>query len=138
MTNEYEKLKELHLIEQIRNQELIEDIKYLFDENENLRTLLKKPFEEIAKESVDFSNNYNKHLLRLGEWMVSQKAYKELAIELGEKLNISVEDIKVLAANKEINVLNNENVKSHHTNIKEQESISKLSYKLFKRIQKRN
>lgn len=129
--------KELYLAQSIRNDELLNDIRMLYDENEYLRSLFKLPFNEISEKNPDFQANYEKHVLRLGEWMVSQKAYKELAIQFGEALGKGLEEIKILAAEKEISVLNNDNVKSHHTNIQEQQSVANLAYKLFKRIKKR-
>lgn len=134
-TNNFEKL---YLAEKQRNEDLMTDILSLNRENEELKELFKKDFEEIALYSKEFSTKYENFLLRIGEIMVTQRAYKELSIQLGEKLGHSIESIRVMASALELDVLNNQNDRKHHTNIKDTSLISSISSKLLKRFNKKN
>lgn len=71
--------------------------------------LLSKPLNEIANGHAAFEANFRKNQLALAEWMVSQRAFKELAIENGLRLGISKETTLSLGLNETpVRVLSNE------------------------------
>lgn len=85
-----------------------EKIKALEDEVEYYKKLLTKPMHEIADVNGNFQETYHQQQTILGEWMVSQRAFKELAIQLGIEAGRTKEDIVAEGmANKE-KVLNNQ------------------------------
>lgn len=61
--------------------------------DEYYRNLLSKPMLEIAMVNGDFRGTYEKQQELLGNWMVSQKAFKEVAIKLGAQLGKTPEEI---------------------------------------------
>ena len=82
----------------------------LKDKNQKLKDyeeLLSKPFEEIAKHNKSFAKTYSIQQELLADWMVSQKAFKQLAIELGLELGKNPNDIVNQGFSKELDVLNN-------------------------------
>lgn len=79
--------------------------------------LLKKPLAEIAEFNKDFKETYENQIELLADWMVSQKAFKELAIQFGKKLGLSTEEVLNIGSNKEIDVLEDKHDKSHNTNV---------------------
>ncbi len=85
-------------------------------ENEYYKSLLCKPMLEIAQANGDFKKTYEEQMAFVADWMVSQKAFQELAIELGEKQGMSVEEIITKAETKTDGVLNKEHEESHGTN----------------------
>ena len=58
-----------------------------------LRELLTKPFTEIAKEDPTFAANYHRSKELLASWMVSQRAYRECAIQIGLENGMSIEEV---------------------------------------------
>lgn len=136
-SEQIEEIKLLYLAEKQRNEDLLADIIELNNDNMILMQMFKKDFDEIAKFSPEFASKYEKFLLRQGELMVTQRAYKELAIQFGLKLGYSLENIRLMANSLEANVLSNSNDKSHHTNIGEANSISSVAHKLLRRLTKR-
>lgn len=52
----------------------------------------------------------------MAQWIVSQKAFKELAIEFGEQLGIDSESVRDRGLEKELSVLECKNNPSHNTN----------------------
>lgn len=77
-------------------------------EVEYYKNLLTKPMHEIADVNGNFQETYHQQQTILGEWMVSQRAFKELAIQLGIEAGRTKEDIVAEGmANKE-KVLNNQ------------------------------
>ncbi|MDP1521665.1 MAG: hypothetical protein Q8M10_00775 [Methylotenera sp.] len=77
-------------------------------EIEYYKNLLTKPMLEIAKVNQDFEKTYQEQQIILGEWMVSQRAFKELAIKLGIEAGMTKDDVmKSHSENKE-KVLNNQ------------------------------
>lgn len=78
--------------------------------------LLCKPMAEIAEVNGNFKETYEKQMELMADWMVSQKAFKELAIQFGfEKGQTAQETIKQ-GLDKEIDVLENKHDTSHKTN----------------------
>lgn len=77
-------------------------------EIEYYKSLLTKPMHEIATLNGDFKKTYHEQQTILGEWMVSQRAFKELAIQLGIEAGRTKEDIVAEGLANDIKVLNNE------------------------------
>jgi hypothetical protein len=83
--------------------------KELKEKEEYYKDLLTKDFHEIAKISGGtFLENYHEQQTLLGEWMVSQRAFKELAIRFGLESGNTKEEVLSERENTEIKVLNNE------------------------------
>lgn len=78
--------------------------------------LLAKPMHQIAELSGDFRRTYEAQQLLMAEWMVSQKAFKELAIQYGMKTGKTVEQVIEEGVNKMVDVIENRHEKSHKTN----------------------
>lgn len=79
------------------------------------KDLLSKPMHEIAVENEDFKKAYVLQQQLLADWMVSQRAFKELAIDFGLQIGKTKEEIlEQGVANKE-KVINNET--DHQNNI---------------------
>ena len=78
------------------------------DENFFYKNLLSKPMHEIADADENFKNTYLVQQELLADWMVSQRAFKELAIDFGIKLGIKKEHILEAGYQNEEKVLNNE------------------------------
>ena len=70
------------------------------------RQLLSKPMEEIAAANGDFKATFEKQQEIIAGWIVSQKAFRELAYEFGEKLGLSQDQVREQVAEKEKSVLN--------------------------------
>lgn len=72
------------------------------------KELLSKPLHEIANANDNFKNTYEAQQELLADWMVSQRAFKELAIDFGIKLGMKKEDIVEAGLKNEEKVLSNE------------------------------
>lgn len=57
------------------------------------KRLLTRPLAEIAQKNRPFRATYNAQLELLAGWMVSQRSFKELAIDLGMRLGMSKDDV---------------------------------------------
>lgn len=73
--------------------DLVEANKELKKELEFYKALLARPMAEIAAVNDSFKDTYEKQQELLGNWMVSQKAFKETAIKLGVQLGKTSEEI---------------------------------------------
>lgn len=71
----------------------------------------------------------------LAQWMLSQKAFKEAAIQIGLDNGLRIEDIICKAKSLQINVLENRNNPFHGTNAKDSEflvsHVEELKTKMF-------
>lgn len=85
-----------------------EKIKALEDEVEFYKNLLTKPMLEIAALNDSFEETYHEQQTILGNWIVSQRAFKELAIQLGIEAGRTKEDIVAEGMAIKEKVLNNE------------------------------
>lgn len=92
------------------------------------KDLLSKPMHEIANANENFKNTYEIQQDLLANWIVSQRAYKELAIDFGLQLNIKKEDIIETGMRNKDKVLNNET--EHGNNIDDDEFMSNYAEKL--------
>lgn len=66
-------------------------------ENEKLKETLKQPLDEIALKDPDFANNLatfkETYFDIISEWVVAQKAFRELALKYGTKMGKTQEEI---------------------------------------------
>ena len=83
-------------------------IQALEDEVEYYKNLLTKPMAEIADLNDDFKETYIEQQVILGEWMVSQRAFKEIAIKLGIETGRTKEDVIQEGLANDVKVLNNQ------------------------------
>lgn len=88
------------------------------------KRLLSKPFEEIAKHDFDFRQAYEAQQEFLANWMVSQKAFKELAIQFGKEKGLTVEEVKKMGMDMRKGVLNNEFDPKHYTRVEESDILT--------------
>ena len=72
----------------------------------NYKALLSKPMEEIAAANGDFKATFEKQQEIIADWIVSQKAFRELAYEFGEKLGLSQDEVRAQVRDKKKDVLN--------------------------------
>jgi len=101
---------------QIQNIELQNKIEELEEEVDEYRKLLCKPMLEIANQNRNFKATYEAQMQIMAEWMVSQKAFKELAIQFGFDKGLKKEEIVQKAEEVKLDVLDNKHDKSHGTN----------------------
>lgn len=89
--------------------ELSEQNKKLEKEVEYYKSLLTKDFKEIAGiVGGTFLENYYEQQTLLSDWMVSQRAFKELAIKYGLEAGKTKEEVVAERKSTEEKVLNNE------------------------------
>ena len=92
----------------------------LIKENEYFRNLLTKDMLEIANENGDFKETYHKQQELLGNWMVSQRAFKEIAIKFGLEMGKTKEEVVAEGNATKIKVLDGET--EHGNNFVESEA----------------
>lgn len=63
------------------------------EELKNYKELLSKPMEEIARQNGAFKETYMKQQELLAQWMLSQRAFKEIAMQYGQKLGKTPEQV---------------------------------------------
>ena len=88
----------------------------LKEDNIYYKELLAKPMAEIAQANRSFKETYEVQMELLADWMVSQKAFKELAIQFGIEKGLTLDEVHQMGLNKELDVLENKNDPSHKTN----------------------
>lgn len=93
-----------------------EELEEAEDAVEFYNNLLCQPMSVIAKKNVNFKETYEKQMELMADWMVSQKAFKQLAIELGGKNGLSVEEVLKIGKDKEIDVLESKHPEGNNTN----------------------
>ncbi len=110
------KLNDTIVQTQRNNSALQEEADDLMSINNRLRQqvasyekLLTQPLNVIAQHNTTFSQNYREEKELLANWMVSQKAMRELAIQAGLALGLTKEDVSQLGLVSKINVLLNKN-----------------------------
>ena len=106
----------------------------LVKEVDYYKDLLAKPMHEIAAENEDFKKAYILQQQLLADWMVSQKAFKELAIDLGLQLGKTKEEVISQGKANEEKVLNNET--QHNNNAQDSKIISPHIENLKNKIKK--
>lgn len=95
-------------------------VKNLEEQVQFYKNLLAKPMAEIASQNESFKETYRIEQELLADWMVSQKAFKELAIDLGIKLGKTKEEIDKEGLENEGKVLNNQ---TKHENNADKSSV---------------
>ncbi|MDO9419977.1 MAG: hypothetical protein Q7T66_04865 [Herminiimonas sp.] len=65
----------------------------LKEEVEAYEKLLCGPMLDIAKKNGKFKQTYEKQQELMAQWMLSQKAFKEIALQYGKKLGISPDEV---------------------------------------------
>ena len=108
----------------------------LKEDNEYYKKLLAKPMVEIAQENKNFKETYEAQMELLADWMVSQKAFKELAIQFGIEKGLTPNEVIEMGKNKEIDVLENNHDVSHNTNVGDSVYIGPRVEKLKNKIKK--
>lgn len=82
------------------------------------KSKLSKPFLEYAERNhIDYKEAYEKQQEEIADWMVSQKAFKELAIEFGLEKGLAPQEVIEKGFSKEIDVLNDKHNPEHNTNV---------------------
>ena len=92
------------------------------------KELLSKPLHEIANANENFKNTYEAQQDLLANWIVSQRAFKELAIDFGIKLGMKKEDIVEAGFKNKEKVLSNETV--HGNNVRDDVFMNAYAQKL--------
>lgn len=72
----------------------------------------------------------------LADWIVSQKAFKDLAIQFGGQIGVDTEEVIEMGLDKAIDVLENKNNPSHRTNADGSPLVANLSEKLKEKFHK--
>ncbi len=97
-------------------EELYGEIARLRQQINSLNDLLNQPSNIIAQYHQGFSETYIKDKEILANWMVWQKAFQEVAIQLGSELGLSQQEVIEKAKANYSLVLTNSNDPSHDTN----------------------
>ncbi|MCO8321135.1 hypothetical protein ABEG10_11750 [Burkholderia cenocepacia] len=74
-------------------EELKDEVEELQHEVERYKALLSKPMQEIARQHGGFKRAYEAQQKLLADWIVSQKAYKEVAMQFADKLGVSRDEV---------------------------------------------
>ena len=126
LSNENSKIKKSNVALRGEVDDLEDDLAAVIKENRKLynkvlefKKLLAQPMREIAKQNDDFKKTYKNEMEFLADWMVSQKAFKELAIQYGNKFGIQPEEVIAQGKSLKQHVLKGENNPSHNTNADE-------------------
>jgi hypothetical protein len=98
------------------------------------RALLCKPLAEIAAEHSQFKEAYDAQQLIIADWMVSQKAFKELAIQFGAQLGKSKDKVIEEGLSKKIDVLEDKHNPDNNTNVGDSDRIGPYKEKLISKI----
>lgn len=105
-----EVLDELSMNEMIGVKAATRKIQHEYEE------LLAQPMHVIAQQNENFKETYEEQQTILADWMVSQKAFKELAIQFGAEKGLPVQEVIEMGKDKKIDVLEDKNDPSHKTN----------------------
>lgn len=92
----------------MQNQELLKKLNEL-NQNFNL------PLEKIAKKIPELNGSIEALFLKYAEDLVIQKSFIELSLTLGKRCGINKDEIFKMAAEIELNVLDNKHNPSHNT-----------------------
>ena len=83
-------------------QNLREQVSILSEDNKYYSKLLAKPMAEIAQANRSFKETYEAQMELLADWMVSQKAFKELAIQFGIERGLTPDEVIEMGLNKKL------------------------------------
>lgn len=124
LRNEVKKLK-------TENTDLKRKLSIANDEAEEYSDLLCKPMYEIAARNGNFRETYEEQQTIFADWMVSQKAFKELAIQFGFEKGQSAKETIQQGLAKEIDVLMDKHNSEHKTNVGDSSVIGPRKQKLI-------
>jgi multidrug resistance efflux pump len=96
-------------------QNIQEQVQALQSQVEFYEALLAQPLHVIASRNKNFKKNYEVQQELLADWMVSQKSFKELAIQLGLKIGMKKEDVILQGQKGQLSVLSGANDPAHNT-----------------------
>lgn len=109
----------------------------LQQEVEYYKELLTKPMQVIAEHNGDFKKTYEEQQALLADWMVSQKAFKELAIQFGfDAHGHTPEQVIEMGLDKSVDVLEDKHDPSHRTNVGDSTIIGPRREVLLEKAQK--
>lgn len=103
----------------------------LKQEVEYYKQLLSRPMQVIAEHNGDFKKTYEEQQTLLADWMVSQKAFKELAIQFGAEKGLEPNEVIDLGKDKKIDVLEDKNNSLNKTNANDAPEIISKKEKLM-------
>ena len=118
------------------NKELFQAAMKYKEEAEYYQKLLAKPMDEIAKANRSFKETYEAQMELFADWMVSQKAFKELAIQFGLEKGLSPDEVIQMGKDKKLDVLENKHDASHNTNVTDDQFIVNRKEVLMDKIKK--
>lgn len=124
LRNEVKKLK-------TENADLKRKLLIANDEAEEYSDLLCKPMYEIAARNGNFRETYEEQQTIFADWMVSQKAFKELAIQFGFEKGQSAKETIQQGMEKKIDVLLDRNNPEHRTSSTDGDIIAPRKQKLI-------
>lgn len=125
-----EVLDELSMNEMIGVKAATRKIQHEYEE------LLAQPMHVIAQQNENFKETYEEQQTLLADWMVSQKAFKELAIQFGAEKGLPVQEVIEMGLDKKIDVLEDRNDPSHNTNAGDGTTISPRKEQLVEKYHK--
>ncbi len=99
--------------------------------------LLSQPMHVIAEKNENFKETYEEQQTLLADWMVSQKAFKELAIQFGLEKGLEPQDVIEMGLDKKIDVLEDKHEPSHNTNVGDATLIGNRRGKLIDKAKNR-
>jgi DNA repair exonuclease SbcCD ATPase subunit len=134
LLEEFAKEREYRNMVVDKHNDLLDENAALKEENEKYKKMLCKPMAEIAAENNSFKETYEKQMELMTNWMVSQKAFKELAIQFGFEKGLTAEEVIEMGHEKRIDVLENQNNPSHKTNAEDIPAVANRVIKLKEQI----
>ena len=125
-----EVLDELSMNEMIGVKAATRKIQHEYEE------LLAQPMHVIAQQNENFKETYEEQQTILADWMVSQKAFKELAVQFGAEKGYTTEQVIEMGLDKKIDVLEDKNDPSHNTNVGDATLIGNRKEQLVEKYHK--
>ena len=98
------------------NKELFQAGMKYKEEAEYYQKLLAKPMAEIAQANRSFKETYEAQMELLADWMVSQKTFKELAIQFGIEKGLTHDEVIEMGNTKKIDVIESKHDSAHGSN----------------------
>jgi len=121
---------------QLQNIRLQDQVEELEEEVSEYRKLLCKPMLEIANQNRNFKATYEAQMQIMADWMVSQKAFKELAIQFGFEKGLKSDEVIQMGKDKKIDVLENKHNPNHNSNATDDDFIVKRVDVLKEKLKK--
>ena len=106
------------------------------EESQKYESLLAQPMHIIAQQNEKFKETYEEQQTLLADWMVSQKAFKELAIQFGADKGLQPNEVIEMGLDKKVDVLENNHDASHKTNFSDSTYNNSIKESLLEKAQK--